>query len=838
MQAITAASGAEAFVHFKTLYVRYVLIYRKLCAAAEGVVHVQKRADIAAITEAVAARLVQLRHVLVKWHPLNPELAKGALKAQPFPWEYIAFDDDTLALKLQPEDLEVSPADVLLQVQSAALTSRNALLRDAFQRAHGLGDTPTMAVRRRGSLVSAPSCNMSFSDAVVQLSQSDAATRIQKIERGRQAREKVRVSGVTNVAKQRQQAGVEDIAARAIQKLVRGSMARRSVRRARNAELVFLGMRPALQHTSLGPDSIAKARAGQLNARALQRRRNEAAYVAALPDLEQRVLHEEGPTMRDHMAAHRTVWIASRVAAARAQPADGVTAPQPLPSDLEQFYDSLKGSSYGGEDCPAGADAAKAPAAPAGGKTGATKPAAAAAATAPPAGAKKQAAASANTVSDAASSSASGGTPPPLAGPSEWTLRLASMLREFRIKWVGRNDRDNVKQTFDEALARAVVRPAVEERVRKEADAAAVGMLANIRFLSGQTSTGGGAGPSSKTGAAAAKGKGKGDAAAAGKSGGGGKGKGGGADGKSASKPLPGAKLCAGMEPQAMLNTLVELRLVSLPSARSTFGSFVGGMNLLASRYSASDTPAQRHPIAGYWVPQDPSMAQIRDALVQYAVLPLQSLRLRCDVAAYCAQHALSGGHAPRSILLYGASGTGKSHLVSAVAHASGAAVIDCSPSALDKALQQQQQQQTGGEASQQQSGAAPSPLQVLHMAFEVAKSGLLGPCVIHIDGAERCVTGAGKAASKASATGNASPSSSVGAAEMALKLRKDLPAYFASLTEQHAVVLIGCSSEPWVADPKATLALFDKVLYVPLPDYTTRLRVWRAEIGATLYDR
>lgn len=93
-------SPAESFRHFRMLYVRYLQIYQKLERVYEGTVHPQKRIDARNVIETVLSRLVQLRHLLVKWHPLNPGVA-AATPGKPFPWEYVDLDDEILERKLQ-----------------------------------------------------------------------------------------------------------------------------------------------------------------------------------------------------------------------------------------------------------------------------------------------------------------------------------------------------------------------------------------------------------------------------------------------------------------------------------------------------------------------------------------------------------------------------------------------------------------------------------------------------------------------------------------------------------------------------------------------------------------
>lgn len=102
----------------------------------------------------------------------------------------------------------------------------------------------------------------------------------------------------------------------------------------------------------------------------------------------------------------------------------------------------------------------------------------------------------------------------------------------------------------------------------------------------------------------------------------------------------------------------------------------------------------------------DPSMSQIRQALTEYAVLPLGSQYIH-ERAPYV-----------KSVLLYGAEKTGKTLLTHAVANLSGANLFDLSPRNTD--------------------GKYPGKNvnMMIHMVFKVART--MAPSVIYIDEAEK----------------------------------------------------------------------------------------------------
>jgi hypothetical protein len=77
----------------------------------------------------------------------------------------------------------------------------------------------------------------------------------------------------------------------------------------------------------------------------------------------------------------------------------------------------------------------------------------------------------------------------------------------------------------------------------------------------------------------------------------------------------------------------------------------------------------------------------------------------------------------------------------------------------------------------------------LLHMVFTVAREPVMGPSVIYIDEAEKICANTGK-----KKVVNEGPA----------RFKKDLPTYINSLTADDAVVVIGCSREPWLGEEKS----------------------------------
>lgn len=780
---------AEAFEHFRGLYLRYLRVFQDLNRCFEGMIHPQKRADVGRVIETVMVRLVQLRHALVKWHPLNPEVA-AVSPGQPLPWEYIAFDDKLLPLRMQPEALEVPVPGTVREALAADHARRDSLVSGYMQLRLGVDRVYTEL--DDAAVLDVPGLSFSVEEAVAI---------IQRMERGRQGKmraavwrerraEEARAAGalggvggpggrgrrglaLASADASDDEAGEvldpEDAAVE-MQRLARGFIARRRVARERSGELVFLGMRDAPRPALAGLEgSLAEA----ARLRRLDRANNKAAYDAALGDISKTVLSEEGAGLRDRLRAERTRWFTSQLTAGE------------IPENLEGFYAAAAAAAAGtdgkeAEDAAAGGagkdakggkggkDAGK------GGKADAGKDA------------------KGKGKGKGAEEEAPPDKPPPAAGTADYARALESLLGAYDATWVGRDERENVAQRHDAELARETVRPGVEGTVRAEVDAAMEGEFKNFKAQAL-----GAAGDKKKKDKKDKKGK---------------KGKKDGKKGKK-EKPLPGAKLCSDMDNDKMLSELVEARIINHARPGVTFAAFLGGINLLGSKYAATDTAAQRHPTLGHWIPAEPSMAQLREALLHYAVLPLSSAPLRKSVNEYCAAYNLCGGRLPRSLLLYGPHGAGKTHLTHAIANATGALVINLSAANVDGKF-----------------AAKGEHAKLLHMAFEVAKDPAFGPVVIYIDGVEKMLPSGGGGGKKKGAAAGAGADGGG-----ASRFKKELPMYIKSLNPDHAAIVIATTAEPEAADSKALMDCFDKMLYVPCPDYGTRVIVWRNALQAAL---
>jgi len=79
----------DAHHHIAKLYVRYSAVLSKLNKVYELTVQPQKRLDIKSTLVHVICRVINLRHLIVKWAPPNPDVLSNGGQQEHFPWEYV-----------------------------------------------------------------------------------------------------------------------------------------------------------------------------------------------------------------------------------------------------------------------------------------------------------------------------------------------------------------------------------------------------------------------------------------------------------------------------------------------------------------------------------------------------------------------------------------------------------------------------------------------------------------------------------------------------------------------------------------------------------------------------
>merc|ERR1711988_1024769 len=251
-------------------------------------------------------------------------------------------------------------------------------------------------------------------------------------------------------------------------------------------------------------------------------------------------------------------------------------------------------------------------------------------------------------------------------------------------------------------------------------------------------------------------------------------------------KALPGEKIndLKGMEIDQMLSILVENKIINNYRDRH-IDQLVGDFNYLGTVHQHMDRKDQ-----GEWIPPDPSMAQLRASITEYCILPNGSLNIKSGLPEECNV---------KSMMLYGPAGSGKTMMAEAVANELGALFINISPSRLKGAF-----------------GGKNGPTKLVHLVYCVARDTKNAPVVIYMDQCDQFFTGGGKKAKNADKDGPG-------------RFKKDLMTYKnMAFVKEDRVVIIGCTSTPEKGDVKDMKNFFDKFLYMPYPDYPSRLMLWR----------
>nr|CCA19977.1 IQ and AAA domaincontaining protein putative [Albugo laibachii Nc14] len=696
----SSVSIARAFHHYAYLYVKYIQILSKLSQCFDQMTHPQKRIDVQQLLQLVAIRMIELKHLLVKWHPPHPDIRSTPIERS-FPWEYIHLDAVLVDLKLPPEALEIPIAKCFAEEQLEATQQRDRLVQGFVKLKHGV------------DAIFLP-CD---SEAIPQAHEAEAIAILQRNERGRQGRMRGLLVQELRQEDSLRSREVEtpdldpDFAANSIQRVFRGWLLRRQTHSDREKELVFLGMKAPTRN----PHALAeKSLANHTLQRETQQQHNKEEYLSALQILHDVVLTEEGPFIKDKLMQERRQWIADRMTLGE------------LPLDMTAFY---------------------APPVIAPPKVVQVAP-------------SKSRKPDPKTKPKAKVPEIVEEEKPPLSAPRELCDGFASAVQMYEKIWLTSDSDENFAQKYDLQLAKDVVRVPVETQVRYQVDEMLILQLANIRM---QLETAG----KSKKPKAKSKAKPKRSAK------------------KTKGKSLPGEKLSElkGRSPDYFLSALIEHSIVQMPSS-AEISDFIGSFNHLGSLYERSDT----RDSFGNWVPQEPSAAQIRQNVTEYAILPLTSSIIRSRTPVI------------RSILLYGPRGCGKTKLVNIIAAQAKAFILNLSPNYL--------------QAFPGKTG----PTKLMHMVFSIARQSSFQPIIIYINQFEKFLSG------KSQRSGDAN------------RFRKDLQLYLkAALTPQDRVLLIGASSQPFHTDVKDWKLFFDKHLHLSYPDYPARLTLWKRFILSEL---
>ncbi|XP_034035765.1 dynein regulatory complex protein 11 [Thalassophryne amazonica] len=259
------------FQRVALLYMRYLQIFRQLENAYDFVIHPQKRRLIRIILEGVMGRVLELKNEMV-----NIEYS-----------EYHYMDDIILDLKLTPADLEIPIPRFFTSENNKESQEQKLMLSNIFKM---VGSTETLKT------------------ALVQdLSQEDAVKIIQVMERARQGRlraflKKSRNMGRIHQAEEPDETTIE-LAAVCIQKFWRGYAERKTIKAARNEEMIFLGMAMDPKYQGQTPAEVTAA-THEASTQAKQEE-YEKDYQQSIETITKQLRDMEGPdisaTMKDQI---------------------------------------------------------------------------------------------------------------------------------------------------------------------------------------------------------------------------------------------------------------------------------------------------------------------------------------------------------------------------------------------------------------------------------------------------------------------------------------------------------------------------------------------------------
>ena len=255
--------------------------------------------------------------------------------------------------------------------------------------------------------------------------------------------------------------------------------------------------------------------------------------------------------------------------------------------------------------------------------------------------------------------------------------------------------------------------------------------------------------------------------------------------GKKKANKLPGARAIRDMTEYEMLVELVKNGIVKkLPPAN--LKDFIGEFNYI---HMMMEDLNDR--------PREPSMALIRQLVTEYIIFPLGSALVRKRFPEHV-----------RSFLFYGPAGTGKTLVVRAIATETRSVVFDLSPLSIEGCFVQDKKDSD----------------KMVAMVMTAAKE--YAPSIIYIDEVEK--VWAAKKKKKKGAKKASKKDGQKGPGRIKTALNKWRPKW---ITDETRITIIGCTSEPQEGSKKDFKKFFDKAIYFPFPDYTTRRLMWRVFI-------
>ncbi|RNF24666.1 IQ motif containing with AAA domain 1 [Trypanosoma conorhini] len=792
---VRVAAGGRAryeqlLQYWVSLYIQYLRTAKRLAAVHDAQLQPQKRYDVRTLLDTCLGRMLELRNLLT--------MNCG---------EFVKLDDAMLDTKMIPDDLEVPIPRYFVEDAASELQERRrqiAALQAHYRETEV--DAPiskALAGGTKKDRESKPSSSMNSKVMTV----DDAVELLQVNERGRQARQRAKFQMAIYLqqkhalehANEYSYAAGKERAALVVQKAVQAYLARKHVFDGHKKELELLGMRPTAATLSDAERVAAEVR---LEERKARQRMNEARYRQKEAELETRLKAEEGPRTMEEMLNE----VLTRMAYARMESKDDTPLTFPTPEEggsrkYLEMYDNTASAAAGGTVAAAGT-ASGSPAAFSG--------------VVPPDGTN----ALSRVGSVAARSSVAGTVVPrtpsrkagstvrrrgeeeenvPAMPPSSLWDSMKAADERYQAVWKARFEQSYLKdldldQAADEGLLRHRLLEGprgILEDVRRVVDELIMIEVENLKRRLEMERRGG------------KKKKG----------------------GKKKGPKKPRApKLkdpTKGVDIETFTNSAVYQNVLQLTDPDVRLENYLGCATvhgspldvLLRTQKPDEELKKKWQRILNNWdanVEQamkmkkdafqklfdkflqqsswlsEPSAAQVRQCIAEYAILPLGSQVIH-DLAPAC-----------KTLLLYGFAGSGKTQLVHAVCNHSGANLFNLSPANFET--------NTG-------------LVGIIQMVFHLAK--VLAPSVIYIDKVEKLFLRKRKKGPK-------DPLMARGK-----KMKKEILKGIAALAPTDRVLVIGSSCAPWEAEFNAMVTNFAHMLHCANPDYASRvilLQKWVAQ--------
>ena len=341
-------------------------------------------------------------------------------------------------------------------------------------------------------------------------------------------------------------------------------------------------------------------------------------------------------------------------------------------------------------------------------------------------------------------------------GPSEIVGKYEDQIKLFTENWSSKDEANNFEQRHDDLLIKSELRPEIESEIEKAVEAQAELELKNRKILKGLK-------VKSKKSSKSKKGKKDKEEVPYDKW----------KPPKLPLRPLPGQKAIKDSDSRSLLQDLVNFEIATKTTPIS-MEEFIGTQNMIGS---IVDVNNQKDP-------PNPSFAQIRELIIEHAIMPLGSKLVRQRVPEQV-----------KSMLFFGQPGSGKTLMAKIIAYETSALVFDLSPGVIDNVC-------TDKKAEEK----------IVASVMRVAKD--FQPSLIYIDECERFFP---KKKKKKGAKG---------AKKTFGKVKKLLETYKKKFIKDNRILIIGCTDE--VIDAKKDVKkFFDKFIFFPYPDHTNSRIIW-----------